>query len=142
MGTPVGSFSTTDPDISDLFGYSFIAGDGDADNASFNIVGAEFRTNTPLDFETRSSYSIRVRTTDAYGSFFDKQFTISVNNLFEATTLNVSRGLTQRSFVRHLDLAFADSAAAVQSLISGGRVQVKRYGLDGSGAGALSGWQG
>jgi len=63
-GTTVGSLSSTDPDSSDTFTYTLVSGDGGTDNASFAISGADLNTNTALDFETKSSYSIRVRTTD------------------------------------------------------------------------------
>ena len=60
---------------------------GDTDNASFNIVGASAaHERRRFDFETKSSYSVRVRTTDAGGLFFEKAFTITVTNVNEAPT--------------------------------------------------------
>jgi hypothetical protein len=41
------------------------------------------KINTSPDFETKSSYSIRVRTTDQGGLPFEKQFTITINDLVE-----------------------------------------------------------
>jgi len=38
-----------------------------------------------FDFETKSSYSIRVRTTDSANNTFDKVFTITVTNVEEQT---------------------------------------------------------
>ncbi|MBC6480462.1 MAG: cadherin repeat domain-containing protein [Hormoscilla sp. GM7CHS1pb] len=59
--TVVGTFSTTDPDTGDnTFTYQLIAGTGDTDNAAFTIVGDQLRINSSPDFETQSSYSIRV----------------------------------------------------------------------------------
>ncbi|MFN9373734.1 MAG: beta strand repeat-containing protein, partial [Planctomycetaceae bacterium] len=78
-GTAVGSFSTTDPDVGDTFTYALVAGDV----ADFQIVGSELRSNRAFDFETKSSYSVTVRTTDAGGRTFDKIFTISVADLLE-----------------------------------------------------------
>src|SRR6185369_15028348 len=66
--------------------YSLVAGAGSTDNSSFQIVGAQLRTAVVLSFATQSSYSIRVRTTDAGGLFFEKVFTISVNNVNDAPT--------------------------------------------------------
>ena len=48
------------------------------DSALFEIVGNKLRTRIPLDFESRASYFIRVRTTDSFGNFRDRLFTISV----------------------------------------------------------------
>ncbi|GEM47077.1 ExeM/NucH family extracellular endonuclease [Deinococcus cellulosilyticus] len=85
-GTAVGSFSTTDPDASDTFTYSLVTGTGDTDNSSFQIVGGQLQTNATFNFETKDSYSIRVRTTDSGGLFIENTFTISVTNVNETPT--------------------------------------------------------
>ncbi|MBD2612950.1 cadherin repeat domain-containing protein, partial [Nostoc punctiforme FACHB-252] len=81
----VGNFSTTDPDTGNTFTYSLVAGTGSTDNAAFSIVGNQLRINNSPDFETKSSYSIRVRTTDQGGLTFESPFTITVNDLAENT---------------------------------------------------------
>jgi YVTN family beta-propeller protein len=85
-GTTVGTFSTTDPDPGDAFTYSLVSGAGSTDNSSFQIVGSTLETNATFDFETKSSYSIRVRSTDAGGQSFEKQFTITINDVNDAPT--------------------------------------------------------
>ncbi|WP_236344901.1 cadherin domain-containing protein [Paenibacillus plantiphilus] len=85
-GTTVGALSATDQDAGEIFTYSLVAGTGDTDNASFTISGSNLVTGTTLDFETKSSYSIRVRVTDSANNTFDKEFTISVTNVNEAPT--------------------------------------------------------
>ncbi len=82
-GTGIGTLSSTDPDIGSTFTYALVAGSGDSDNASFAIDGNQLRTAASFDFETKSSYSIRVRTTDQGGLSFEQAFTISVNDLDE-----------------------------------------------------------
>ena len=90
----IGLFSTTDPDSGNTFTYTLVAGTGSNDNNSFNITGATLRLNPSPDFETKSSYSIRVRATDQGSLFFVKQFTITINNLCDigllSTQTNVS----------------------------------------------------
>ena len=81
----VGTLSTTDADSSDTHTYSLVAGTGDTDNTSFNISGNWLRAGVAFDFETKSSYSIRVRTTDSSGATFDKPFTITVTDVVEQT---------------------------------------------------------
>ncbi|MHB1037748.1 MAG: ice-binding family protein [Pirellulales bacterium] len=76
IGTVVGDFSTTDPDTGDTHTYALIAGTGDQDNASFNIVGNQLTTNASLDFETKSLYLVRVRGTDARGLWVEEVFQI------------------------------------------------------------------
>jgi VCBS repeat-containing protein len=80
-GTEVGAFSTTDVDAGDTFAYSLVGGEGSADNGSFEISGEKLRAKEEFDFEARSSYSIRVKTVDSGGKSFEKQFTITVEDL-------------------------------------------------------------
>ena len=87
LGTNVASFSTTDTDANDTFTYTLVSGTGSTDNASFTIVGNSIRTAAVFDFETKSSYSVRVRVTDAGGLTFEKAFTITVTDVNEAPTL-------------------------------------------------------
>ncbi|WP_218653202.1 putative Ig domain-containing protein [Nostoc sp. TCL26-01] len=82
----IGTFTTTDPDVGDTHIYSLVTGAGDTDNAAFAIVGNELRIKQSPDFETKSAYSVRVRTQDAGGLFFDKAFSISITNVNEAPT--------------------------------------------------------
>jgi hypothetical protein len=89
----VGTLSSTDPDAGDAFTYALVAGTGSTDNAAFSISGSALRITSGPDFETQSSYSVRVRTTDQGGLFFEKTFTITVNNVNEApTNINLSAG--------------------------------------------------
>ncbi|HLP88021.1 MAG TPA: SBBP repeat-containing protein [Nostocaceae cyanobacterium] len=87
INTVVGNLTTTDPNVGDTFTYSLVVGTGDTDNNLFTIVGNELRTNAVFDYETKNSYSIRVRTTDQSGLFFEKQLTIGVSDVNEAPTL-------------------------------------------------------
>ena len=86
VGTTIGTFSTTDPDALNTFTYTLVSGTGSTDNAAFSIVGDELRTNALLDFELQSSYSIRVRTTDQGGLFFEQAFTITVTDVNDLAT--------------------------------------------------------
>ena len=86
VGDVVGTLSTTDPDSGDTHTYSFVSGDGDTDNASFEIDGSTLKANVVFDYETQpSSYSIRVRSTDAGSLFTEKTFTITVTDVSEQT---------------------------------------------------------
>jgi mRNA-degrading endonuclease HigB of HigAB toxin-antitoxin module len=86
VNTVVGTLSSTDPDVGDIFTYSLVSGTGSTDNASFNISGNQLRTSAIFDFNTKSSYSIRLRTTDAGSAFFEKIFTIIVTSSNSAPT--------------------------------------------------------
>ncbi len=84
--TVIGTFSSTDPDTGNSFTYSLVAGTGDTDNTAFSIVGNQLQINNSPDFETKNSYSIRVKTTDQGGLSFEKTLTIVVNNVNETPT--------------------------------------------------------
>ena len=79
----VGSLSTIDPDSSDAHSYSLVAGAGDSDNASFNISESSLRANGTFDYESKNSYSVRVRSTDLGGGSFEKVFVINVTDVNE-----------------------------------------------------------
>jgi uncharacterized protein YggE len=94
LGTAVGTLSTTDPDVGDTYTYSLVAGDGDADNASFTIVGDELQTAATLDFETQQTYSIRVQSMDQGGLAVEQMLTITVTDVNEAPTAIVASRTT------------------------------------------------
>ena len=84
----MGTFSTTDPDAAGSFTYTLVSGTGSTDNASFVIDGATLKTAASFDFETKSSYAIRVRSTDQGGLSFEKQFTITVTNVNDTASIS------------------------------------------------------
>jgi ELWxxDGT repeat protein len=85
-GSSIGSFSTSDADVGDVFVYSLVSGAGDSDNSTFSIIGNQLFSASQFDFETKSSFSIRVRTTDLEGAFYEAQFAISVTDGNDAPT--------------------------------------------------------
>ena len=79
-GTVVGSLSSTDPDSGNSFTYSLVYGTGSTNNSDFQIAGNQLKTKAL--FSSDGSKSIRIRTTDQGGRFYEKSFTIlvAVNN--------------------------------------------------------------
>ncbi|NJR64806.1 MAG: cadherin repeat domain-containing protein [Leptolyngbyaceae cyanobacterium CRU_2_3] len=88
--TLVGNLLTTDPDAGNTFAYALVPGAGGDDNGAFTIVKNdttnvyELRTNAPINYEAKTSYTIRVRTTDQGGLSFEQPLTVTVNDLVEA----------------------------------------------------------
>jgi VCBS repeat-containing protein len=80
-GTVVGDLSAIDPDAGDTHTYTLV---DDADGA-FIIDGDQIKVadGVILDFETQSSYTIRVRVTDSAGNTFEKEIIINLNDLDE-----------------------------------------------------------
>ena len=83
IGSTVGTLSTTDADTGDSHTYSLVAGTWDDDNASFSITTNVLSIDESPDYEMKSSYSIRIETDDGNGGQFQKQFTITVNDIWE-----------------------------------------------------------
>ncbi|GEM_PF-1599657 len=82
----VGTLSAIDQDAGESYTFSLVAGSGDTDNTSFNINGNELRTSEIFDFETESSYSVRVQVNDGNGGLFDKILAIAITNESEVPT--------------------------------------------------------
>lgn len=74
--TAVGNLTSTDADAGDVFTYTLVSGTGSTNNALFQITGAA------LAFKAASvanTYSVRIRSTDASGLYYEKAFTITAN---------------------------------------------------------------
>lgn len=77
----IGIFSSTDADATDPAYFHLVGGTGSEDNASFGITDVnKLIALSSFDYELKSSYSIRVRTTDGRGGAFEKAITIIVTD--------------------------------------------------------------
>lgn len=90
----VGSFSTTDVDVSDTHSYSLVGGSGSADNGLFNISGANLRTSGDVDAEIAKTYSIRVQASDGNGGIAEAEFVITVTAEAVAPSVSSTATLT------------------------------------------------
>lgn len=78
-GAIIGTFGTTDSDPNNTFSYAFVAGANL--NALFEIDGTLLKTRGIFDASLFTSATIRVSTTDAIGESFEKDLTVTVNDL-------------------------------------------------------------
>ena len=83
LNPEVGTFTTTDLDTNETFTYELVTGEGDIDNSSFTIIDNQLIARESFDFETKSTYDIRVKTTDFNKESFEKTLTINVSDLSE-----------------------------------------------------------
>lgn len=90
-GTAVGTIATTDEDHNDTHTYTLVSGAGDGSNSRFDIVGDQLVTVAPFDFEAARQYSVRLRTTDAGGLWFENSFII---NVLDANDAPVAASMT------------------------------------------------
>lgn len=87
VSTLIGAFTTADPDAGNTFTYSLVSGTGSADNSSFTVSSSNLLSAASFNYEVQNSFSIRVRSTDQGGLFFEKAFTITVTNVNEPPVL-------------------------------------------------------
>jgi len=80
-GTTVGALITEDPDPDATHTYTLVNGAGDDDNGAFLIEDDTLKTAEALDFESQSSYNIRIRSMNQGGGVIEKPFTISVTDV-------------------------------------------------------------
>jgi gliding motility-associated-like protein len=86
IGASIGTLSSTDQDVGDSFTYSLVSGTGSTDNSKFTIAGNTLKALEAFDFETKSSYKIRIQTSDVGGLSFQKEFTMTIVNVNEVPT--------------------------------------------------------
>lgn len=92
----VGLLSSVDPDTGDSHSYTLVSGAGDTDNGSFFIVSDLLLAADLFDFETRASYSIRVRSTDSQNNTFEKELAIVIE---DANDRPIRINLSNQSFL-------------------------------------------
>ena len=85
-GTIVGEFNATDPD-GDSVTYSLVSGAGDTDNELFALgANGQLSTTSSFDYESSAqSFTIRVQAKDDYNASTEKEFTISLTDVYEDT---------------------------------------------------------
>jgi hypothetical protein len=134
VGTPAGTLATQ-PGTGRTFTYTLVGGAGSTDNASFSISGNQLVTADAFDSAAKSSYSVRVRSTDDQGRSVELPFTITVSPdpmhlMRTGRTLTVSGTSGSDTFtfaadpVRHAmtlnGLALAVDAASVDTVLFNG----------------------
>lgn len=97
--SPVAGFIPLDQDAADTHSFLLVSGAGDTHNGLFSISGAQLVATAPFDFESQNQLSIRVRTTDLQGAFFEKVIAIQIVNVNEQP---LSMGLTVDSIAENL----------------------------------------
>ncbi|MEO5978025.1 MAG: gliding motility-associated C-terminal domain-containing protein [Chryseolinea sp.] len=79
------------PESSAFYTYELVSGAGDSDNDAFVFVASALKTNVLFDFETKTSYSIRVRITDSYDNSYEQNYIISITDVDEAPIVTASQ---------------------------------------------------
>ena len=109
-GSLVSSLVAIDQDLNQTHSYNLVNGSGDTDNAAFTTDGNQLKLKASPDYETKSSYNIRLKTTDSGGLSLEKVATLSVNNINEAP---IALNLSSSSF--NENIAAASAVATLSS---------------------------
>lgn len=88
-GQLIGSFTSAD-ETGDTHIYTLASGNGDDDNGSFSTSGSDLLSGEAFDFETKDSYTVRVRSEDNSGFGREEIFAITINNVIEKSNAIVS----------------------------------------------------
>ena len=110
--TTVGILSTNGGAAS--YTYTLTTGDGDTDNGSFTISGEELQLTAPADYETKSSYTVRIAVEE--GTNIEQQFTISVIDVQDTPLINTEAvgNITATTATLNGDLTSIGSAAITE----------------------------
>jgi hypothetical protein len=82
IDTVVGTLSSVDVDPEDTFTYSLVGGTGSDNNTSFDISSGNLLiAKESFVHATKSSYAIRVRSTDQDNATYEEEFTIQVQQV-------------------------------------------------------------
>ncbi|MHB8112088.1 MAG: beta strand repeat-containing protein, partial [Bellilinea sp.] len=107
VGTPVGTFTTIDPD-GGVFNYALVVDPINyPDNAYFTISGNELRTNAIFNYETDSSYTIRVSSSSEFDPTIYRTFTITITDANDPPVLGA---IGAQSVNEHALLSFTATA--------------------------------
>ncbi len=123
-GTTVGTL-TGASNGSDAVSFSLVSGTGSTDNGSFSISGSSLLTAASFDFETQSSYSIRVQLVNAIGGTYEQALTVTVTDVSESPTdialsaSSVAENSASGTTIGTLSCTDADSSSFTYSLVFG-----------------------
>lgn len=79
VNTAIGNLSSTDEDAGATHTYSLVAGTDDTDNNLFVVSGNQLLAKISYTYKGQT-YSLRLRTTDNGGLFFEKVFRVKIYN--------------------------------------------------------------
>jgi hypothetical protein len=117
VGTAVGTLSSTEAGPGHTFTYTLVSGAGPADNASFTVSGNQLVTADAFDCNAKSSYTVRVRSTDEAAQSSEQAFTITITD-DPALTLS-DRTLAVSGTAGNDAFSFAPAAAQDSMALNG-----------------------
>lgn len=77
----ISKIRTLDNDQPDYFTYTLVSGSGDTDNTEFVIDGDKLLINNKTNFDVKSTYEFRIKSTDLAGGSVEKSFVLQVEDI-------------------------------------------------------------
>ncbi|WP_144893511.1 cadherin domain-containing protein [Flavobacterium tiangeerense] len=123
VATVVGDFTVVREDRT-AFVLSFIEGVGADDNASFEIIGNSLKVKSIFDFESKSTYKIRVQAASSRGDVLEQSFTITVLDdklptIFSLSKVNIDENQVVASVVGDFTVIKENRTVFALSLVDG-----------------------
>ena len=106
----VGALTSTDADFGapfEAFTYELVSGPGSDNNGDFRISGSQLLAD-PFNYEVKTSYNVRIRTTDLFGEYFEKAFIIMVKDVNDAPVADDQEVLTYKDQSKEIILTGSD----------------------------------
>jgi xyloglucan-specific exo-beta-1,4-glucanase len=97
VGELVGNLATAADDQSTPFTYALVSGAGSDDNAAFLVSGNQLKAAIVFNSAVKSTYNIRLKTTNSDGNSFEKMFTVTVKSLFVLPATNFKVAATNET---------------------------------------------
>ncbi|MEQ8812825.1 MAG: cadherin domain-containing protein, partial [Imperialibacter sp.] len=130
VGSLVATLATADVDAADTFVYAFVEDSEANDNASFLIASNQLLAKEKFDFETKSNYTVRIKSTDAGGLSTEAQLAIAVNNINDVIlTTALSEPFCDEDSDGEIDLVISDAAPPLSIIWSNGSTEEDLVGL-------------
>ncbi len=136
-GSEVGFLAAVDADQDSFHSFDLVSGTGGQDNDAFVIDGITLLTNTSFDYESKSSYNVRIRATDQDGLSVEKALVITIANVNDApnditlSTSSVDENLPAATVVGTLGAVDQDSGNTFTFALVAGAGDNSRFTLTG-----------
>ena len=123
VATVVGDFTVVREDRN-AFVLTFIEGVGADDNASFEIIGNSLKVKSIFDFESKSTYKIRVQAASSRGDVLEQSFTITILDdklptIFSLSKVNIDENQVVASVVGDFTVIKENRTVFALSLVDG-----------------------
>lgn len=105
--------------------FSLISGEGSVDNSSFSINGDDLIANVALNYEVKSSYSIRIRAIDENNVVFEKPMVLTITDVNETprnitlSHTSIYNNLAINSWIANIDVIHEDANDALTYTLLG-----------------------